>query len=165
MRPSLSIRMLTTLALFSLFLTLFPAGAVDAQAAKKTVLVKVTVAAQNNGGWITLVAGGGTAADGTVLPENQKKVTVQWKSKTVTSLDKVALSYTCKDPADPENADKWKTKWKQTNVGNIPVPGKLSLSLPKDRDSSNCLVVSGVDAPYTGERPGKIALTLKTIRR
>ncbi len=163
MRPSLPIRLLTSVALLSLVLALLPAPAVDAQGSNKNILVKVTVAAQNNGGWITLVSGGGTPSDGTTLPANQRKVTIQWKSKTVSSLDKVALSYTCKDPSDPDNPDKWRTKWKQTNVGNLPVPGKLSLKLPTD--SENCLVVSGVDAPYTGERPGKINLTLKTIKR
>ena len=159
-RNVLRLSLVATLA-FTLVVALIAPGltaTVDAQK-KTTVVSKVTVATQRHGGQVTLAAGlGGTPA--TNLPVNQKKFTLQVKSKKVDKVDKIAVAYSCYNAAGDLTAQKFK---ELRPVEGISLPAKLSLSLKSP--SETCYITGAVDAPWTGQDREKLTMTLKTASR
>lgn len=162
-----TIRIMALMALVAL-LALLPAfnpTQVDAQpeavqqTSKRTTVAKVKIAIQRNGGFVTLSSGGGLDTETTLRP-NQKRVVFKVRSKTVTAIDQINLTYNCKDPGGDPDKTRQKSRFKGGEANGVTLPATIALNLPAD--SENCFVAASVSAPWSGSRAGKITASLVT---
>lgn len=159
-----TLRIVILCAVLGLLAAVTPTSSAVAANTRVKTVSKVGVAIQRQGGFVAIAAGGGSIGSDTVLDDDLVKVQVKVSSKKFDTVDQLSITYYCAHASGDPDLAKSNSKWIAPE-GGIALPKTISLTLPKDRDSSLCYISAGLSAPWNGERNGKVTLALKTVKK